>query len=59
MNLALDRRNSPLPPIIVTSANSQVLSLGASDSNITSLFLQSDLIHAEGHVARIRFASVL
>jgi N-acetylglucosaminyldiphosphoundecaprenol N-acetyl-beta-D-mannosaminyltransferase len=48
VDLALDRRDSPLPPIIITSANGQVLSLCARDPTIRSLFMKSDLIHADG-----------
>lgn len=45
---ALDRRNTPLPPLIITSANGQVLSLCARQPDIHKLFLQTDLIHADG-----------
>ena len=48
IDVAIDRRNSALPPVIVTSANGQVLSLCARQPAIRDLFLQSDLIHADG-----------
>ncbi len=48
VDLALDRRDSPLPPLIITSANGQVLSLCARQPAIRHLFLQTDLIHADG-----------
>ena len=48
VDLALDRRDSPLPPLIVTSANGQVLSLCARQPAIRHLFLQTDLIQADG-----------
>jgi len=48
VELALDRRDTPLPPLIITSANGQVLSLCARRPAICNLFLQTDLIHADG-----------
>ena len=45
---AIARRNSAQPPLIVTSANGQVLSICARQPAIRALFLQSDLIHADG-----------
>lgn len=45
---AIARRNSAKPPLIVTSANGQVLSLCARQPAVRNLFLQSDLIHADG-----------
>jgi exopolysaccharide biosynthesis WecB/TagA/CpsF family protein len=48
IDVALDRRNSALPPLIVTSANGQVLSICAQQPTIRNLFLQTDLIHADG-----------
>ena len=48
IDLSLSRRDSALPPLIVTSANGQVLSLCARRPEIRDLFLQSDLIHADG-----------
>jgi N-acetylglucosaminyldiphosphoundecaprenol N-acetyl-beta-D-mannosaminyltransferase len=48
IDLALDRRNTGLAPLIVTSANGQVLSLCAQNPAVRSLFMQTDLIHADG-----------
>jgi len=48
VDLALDRRDTTIPPLIVTSANGQVLSLCARQAAIRDLFLQTDLIHADG-----------
>ena len=48
VDVALDRRDTSLPPIIVTSANGQVLSLCAREPAIKTLFMQTDLIHADG-----------
>jgi N-acetylglucosaminyldiphosphoundecaprenol N-acetyl-beta-D-mannosaminyltransferase len=48
VDVALGRRNSALPPFVFTSANGQVLSMCAREPRIRDLFLQSDLIHADG-----------
>jgi N-acetylglucosaminyldiphosphoundecaprenol N-acetyl-beta-D-mannosaminyltransferase len=48
VDVALDRRGSTLPPLVVTSANGQVLSHCAQHPTIHKLFLQTDLIHADG-----------
>jgi N-acetylglucosaminyldiphosphoundecaprenol N-acetyl-beta-D-mannosaminyltransferase len=48
VELAIERRQTGLPPIYVTSANGQVLSLCARDPHVRSLFLSADLIHADG-----------
>jgi N-acetylglucosaminyldiphosphoundecaprenol N-acetyl-beta-D-mannosaminyltransferase len=48
IDIALHRRNSGLPPVIFTSANGQVLSLCARQPRIRELFLETDLIHADG-----------
>ena len=48
IDVALDRRDRELPPLIVTSANGQVLSLCARQPAIRDLFLHTDLIHADG-----------
>jgi N-acetylglucosaminyldiphosphoundecaprenol N-acetyl-beta-D-mannosaminyltransferase len=48
VDLALDRRNRELPPLIFSSANGQVLSMCARQSRIRDLFLGVDLIHADG-----------
>jgi len=48
IELALGRRCSGLPPFIFSSANGQVLSLCARHSRIRDLFLDADLIHANG-----------
>lgn len=46
--VALKRRNAALRPLIFTSANGQVLSMCARQSQIRDLFLEADLIHADG-----------
>lgn len=48
VDLALARRGSGLPPSVITSANGQVISMCARDAGIRSLFLEADLIHADG-----------
>jgi N-acetylglucosaminyldiphosphoundecaprenol N-acetyl-beta-D-mannosaminyltransferase len=48
VELALDRRGNPQLPLIITSANGQVLSLCARQPAIRDLFLQTNLIHADG-----------
>ena len=48
IDVALRRRNSALPPLIITSANGQVLSQCAGQPAIHRLFLQTDLIQADG-----------
>jgi N-acetylglucosaminyldiphosphoundecaprenol N-acetyl-beta-D-mannosaminyltransferase len=48
VDVALARRDSAERPLIVTSANGQVLSMCASDPHIRDLFLAADLIHADG-----------
>jgi N-acetylglucosaminyldiphosphoundecaprenol N-acetyl-beta-D-mannosaminyltransferase len=45
---ALAKRNSQLPPLIVSSANGQVISMCARDEELLALFLAADLIHADG-----------
>lgn len=48
IDVALNRRNRGLPPLIFTSANGQVLSLCARYPRIRELFLGADLVHADG-----------
>lgn len=48
VDVALARRGTAQPPLIFTSANGQVLSLCDRDARVRDLFLQSDLIHADG-----------
>jgi N-acetylglucosaminyldiphosphoundecaprenol N-acetyl-beta-D-mannosaminyltransferase len=48
IDLALDRRDTGPGPLIVTSANGQVLSLCARQPKLRHLFMQADLIHADG-----------
>ena len=48
IDIALDRRGTGLSPLIVTSANGQVLSLCARNPAIHRLFMQADVIHADG-----------
>src|SRR5712691_4697955 len=45
---ALARRGSGRQPLLVTSANGQVISMCARDPDARSLFLAADLIHADG-----------
>ena len=45
---AVARRGSGSPPPLITSANGQVISMCARDPAIRSLFLATDLIHADG-----------
>jgi len=47
-DIARARRNSEQLPLVVTSANGQVLSMCAASADIRSLFLRADLIHADG-----------
>ena len=42
------RRGSQQPPLIVTSANGQVISMCARDQELLALFVATDLIHADG-----------
>jgi N-acetylglucosaminyldiphosphoundecaprenol N-acetyl-beta-D-mannosaminyltransferase len=48
IDVAMARRNALQRPLIFTSANGQVLSLCARQSQIRNLFLAADLIHADG-----------
>lgn len=48
VDTALARRGRGLPPLYVTSANGQVLSLCALDPAARALFLAADAIHADG-----------
>ena len=48
IDVALRRRGSGQRPLIFTSANGQVLSMCARDAAIRDLFLDTDLIHADG-----------
>ena len=45
---ALARRTTGHPPLIVTSANGQVVSTCAHDQDIRAQFLNFDVIHADG-----------
>jgi exopolysaccharide biosynthesis WecB/TagA/CpsF family protein len=45
---ALARRGTRKPPLVITSANGQVISMCAQDASIRALFLSADLIHADG-----------
>jgi N-acetylglucosaminyldiphosphoundecaprenol N-acetyl-beta-D-mannosaminyltransferase len=45
---ALAKRDSHTPPLFITSANGQVLSMCARDEELLALFLAADLIHADG-----------
>jgi exopolysaccharide biosynthesis WecB/TagA/CpsF family protein len=48
VDCALTRRRSGRPPLVITSANGQILSVCARQPQIRDLFLQADLIHADG-----------
>jgi N-acetylglucosaminyldiphosphoundecaprenol N-acetyl-beta-D-mannosaminyltransferase len=48
VDVALKRRNTAMRPLIFTSANGQVLSMCARQSQIRELFLEADFIHADG-----------
>jgi len=48
VDTALSRRDTAQPPLVFTSANGQVLSMCARDAQIRDLFLDADLIHADG-----------
>jgi exopolysaccharide biosynthesis WecB/TagA/CpsF family protein len=48
IDAALVRRGTGLPPLVVTSANGQVVSMCARDAQIRAAFLAADLIHADG-----------
>jgi N-acetylglucosaminyldiphosphoundecaprenol N-acetyl-beta-D-mannosaminyltransferase len=48
VDTALSRRNTARRPLVFTSANGQVLSMCARDARIRDLFLDADLIHADG-----------
>ena len=48
VDTALARRNTAQRPLVFTSANGQVLSMCARDAQIRDLFLDADLIHADG-----------
>ena len=47
-DIALSRRGKNHPPLIITSANGQVVSACAQDPSIRALFAAADLIHADG-----------
>jgi len=48
VDVALRRRGTALRPLIFTSANGQVLSMCARQPSVRDLFLDADLIHADG-----------
>lgn len=48
IDVAMARRNSQKPALVFTSANGQVLSMCAGHGDIRQLFLDADLIHADG-----------
>lgn len=48
IDVAIARRGSAQPPLIVSSANGQVVSMCARHPDIRDLFLAADLIHADG-----------
>jgi len=48
IDAALARRASGRQPLVITSANGQVISMCARDAEVRALFLAADLIHADG-----------
>ena len=48
IELATARREPGQPPLVITSANGQVISMCARDQRLRDLFLSADLIHADG-----------
>jgi N-acetylglucosaminyldiphosphoundecaprenol N-acetyl-beta-D-mannosaminyltransferase len=48
IDLAMARRGRAQAPLIITSANGQVISMCARDARVRELFLSADLIHADG-----------
>jgi exopolysaccharide biosynthesis WecB/TagA/CpsF family protein len=48
VDAALARRETSVPPLVVTSANGQVISMCARDAQLRAAFLDADLIHADG-----------
>jgi N-acetylglucosaminyldiphosphoundecaprenol N-acetyl-beta-D-mannosaminyltransferase len=47
-DLAAARRNSNLPGLVFSSANGQVLSMCARDARVRKLFMDADVLHADG-----------
>jgi N-acetylglucosaminyldiphosphoundecaprenol N-acetyl-beta-D-mannosaminyltransferase len=47
-DLAAARRGANEPALVFTSANGQVLSMCAQDAGIRKLFLDADMVHADG-----------
>jgi exopolysaccharide biosynthesis WecB/TagA/CpsF family protein len=48
LDAAMARRNAARAPLVITSANGQVISMCARDPRIRDLFVAADLIHADG-----------
>jgi N-acetylglucosaminyldiphosphoundecaprenol N-acetyl-beta-D-mannosaminyltransferase len=48
VEVAVARRGAREPPPIITSANGQVISMCARDRRLREMFLQADLVHADG-----------
>ena len=48
VDVALKRRDAAQRPLVFTSANGQVLSMCAREPQVRDLFLEADLIHADG-----------
>jgi N-acetylglucosaminyldiphosphoundecaprenol N-acetyl-beta-D-mannosaminyltransferase len=48
VDAALARRGSGHAPLVITSANGQVISMCARDAGVRRIFLAADLIHADG-----------
>ena len=47
-DLAAARRNSNLPGLVFSSTNGQVLSMCARDARVRKLFMDADVLHADG-----------
>jgi len=48
IDIARAPRSASRLPLVVTSANGQILSMCARDPDVRSLFMQADLVHADG-----------
>jgi len=48
IDLAAARRDCDQPALVFTSANGQVLSMCAQDADVLNLFMDADVIHADG-----------
>src|SRR5258708_29230626 len=48
IDIAAARRNRDQPALVFTSANGQVISMCAQDADVRNLFMDADVIHADG-----------